>query len=107
VWLDLGVQKLVGLGWRGLSIDKDIYKEQESVGLAEYGVHKFVKPFFFATMLFFGLSFSMVGYFFLSRWRMEITIPGYQFFHFLALLRFYCRGSLDYSKVPCRPSQRL
>lgn len=45
--------------------EKFLY-EQEAAGLAEYGTHKFVKPFFFATMLFFGVAMSLPVYIILS-----------------------------------------
>jgi hypothetical protein len=60
----------VVLGTVNAIAEKVLY-EQESAGLTEYGVHKFVKPFFFATMLFFGVSLSLVAYTFLSYWRRD------------------------------------
>jgi hypothetical protein len=58
------------LGTVNAIMEKVLY-EQEAAGLPEYGLHKFVKPFFFATMLFFGVSLSIVGYLFLSYWNQD------------------------------------
>jgi hypothetical protein len=50
--------------------EKVLY-EQESRGIPEYGVHKFVKPFFFATMLVLGVSLSLPVFFLMSAWGVE------------------------------------
>jgi drug/metabolite transporter (DMT)-like permease len=60
--LSLPIVGFVFLGTINAVLEKVIY-EQESLGIAEYGIHKFVKPFFFATMLSFGVSLSIPFYF--------------------------------------------
>jgi hypothetical protein len=53
------------LGIVNCLIEKVIY-EQEARGSKEYGVHKFVKPFFFATMICLGVALSLVAYILVS-----------------------------------------
>jgi hypothetical protein len=49
------------------AITEKVLYEQESQGSPDLGIHKFVKPFFFSTMLLFGVSFSLPVYFILSK----------------------------------------
>jgi hypothetical protein len=63
--LSLPVLGFIVLGTLNAITEKVVY-EQESLGIPSNGIHKFVKPFFFATMLSFGVSFSLPLYFLLS-----------------------------------------
>lgn len=48
------------------ALNEKLLYEQESQGLGVYGVHKFVKPFFFSTVLSSGCVLSLVTYFIFS-----------------------------------------
>ena len=56
------------------ALNEKLLYEQESQGLDVYGVHKFVKPFFFSTVLSSGCVFSLLTYFVFSWMGRE----GYQ-----------------------------
>lgn len=53
------------LGIANALAEKLLY-EQEAIGDPNRQIHKFTKPFFFATTLFFGVSLSLIGYIILS-----------------------------------------
>ncbi|OHT04132.1 hypothetical protein TRFO_06441 [Tritrichomonas foetus] len=62
------------LGIANALAEKFLY-EQEAHGLPGRDKHKFVKPFFFSTTLFFGVSLSLVGYIFLSIFKKDSYPP--------------------------------
>ena len=81
------------LGIANALAEKLVY-EQEAIGSPDREIHKFVKPFFFAVSLFFGVSMSLFLYIILSFVNKE-KYPPIWTFPSSVILQFFYAGFFD------------